>query len=102
MELSKKDTQIIRQFFIGKPVKRAFVFGSYARKEADFKSDLDIIVELDHSKEPIGMQFFVFQNELEDLLHKKIDLVSEGGISKYIKPIIDKEKILVYERTNQG
>jgi len=102
MELSKTDTQIIKDFFIGKPVKRAFVFGSYARKEADYNSDLDIIVELDHSNEPIGINFFVFQNELEDLLHKKIDLVSDGGISKYIKPIIDKEKILIYERANKG
>ena len=98
MELSKSDTQLIKDFFVGKPVKRAFVFGSYARKEANIESDLDIIVELDHSKEPIGIKFFIFQNELEDLLHKKIDLVSEGGISKYIKPAIDKEKILVYER----
>lgn len=53
-------------------MKRVFVFGSYALKEANSGSDLDILVELDHSKESIGMIFFIFQDELEDLFHKKL------------------------------
>lgn len=67
------------------------MFSNYARKDANNECDPD------HSKEPIGMKFFVFQNKLEDLLYKKIDLVSEGGISKYIKLAIDKEKLLIYK-----
>lgn len=98
MQLSNTDKLLLQQFFTGKPVKKAYVFGSYARNEATPKSDIDILVELDHTK-PIGMQFFVFQNELEDLFSKKIDLVTSEGLSKYVKPTIDKEKILIYERT---
>ncbi|HEY4149973.1 MAG TPA: nucleotidyltransferase domain-containing protein [Chitinophagaceae bacterium] len=98
MELSNIDKLLLQQFFVGKPVKKAYLFGSYSRREATPKSDIDILVELDHSR-PIGMQFFVIQNELEDLLQKKIDLVSTGGISKYILPTIDREKILIYDRT---
>lgn len=73
------------------------MFSNYARKDANNECDPDLLVEPDHSKEPIGMKFFVFQNKLEDLLYKKIDLVSEGGISKYIKLAIDKEKLLIYK-----
>ena len=36
--------------------------------------------------------------ELEELINKKEDLLSRGGISKYIKPFIDKDKILIYEK----
>jgi len=54
-------------------------------------------VELDHSA-PIGMQFFTYQDELEELLKRKIDLVTSEGLSRFIRPIIDKEKILIYER----
>jgi len=32
------------------------------------------------------------QLDLEDLLHKKVDLVSAKVVSKYLKPIIDREK----------
>jgi len=62
-------------------------------------SDIDLLVELDHTS-PIGMRFFAYQLELEKLLNIKVDLVSNDGLSKYVKPIIDKEKILIYERAN--
>jgi predicted nucleotidyltransferase len=99
MNLSGHNKLMLQQFFAGKPVKKAYVFGSYARNEADKNSDMDLLVELDHSQ-PIGMRFFTYQPELEKLLKMKVDLVSNEGLSKHIKPIIDKEKILIYERRN--
>jgi uncharacterized protein len=99
MDLSTHNRLMLQQFFAGKPVKKAYVFGSYARNEADKNSDIDLLVELDHSQ-PIGMRFFAYQIELEKLLQMKVDLVSNDGLSKYIKPTIDKEKILIYERGN--
>lgn len=100
MELSNGDKLLLQRFFAGKPVKKAYLFGSYSRREATPKSDIDILVELDHTH-LIGMKFFAIQNELEDLMQRKIDLVSTGGISKYIQPTIDKEKILIYDRATQ-
>ena len=87
----------IRRFFSGLPVKRAYLFGSYARNEADESSDIDILVGLDHAN-PIGLQFFKYSDELQILLNKKVDIVSEEGISKYVKPFVDSDKVLIYER----
>lgn len=99
MALSTHETNILRNYFTGKPVKRAYLFGSYARNTAvKGTSDIDILLELDYSK-PIGMKFFSFQPELEDLLHNKVDLVTSDGISKYVLPYIEKDKILIYEAT---
>jgi len=36
--------------------------------------------------------------DLEQLLGSQVDLVSSNGVSKYIKPIIDSEKRLNYEK----
>jgi predicted nucleotidyltransferase len=36
--------------------------------------------------------------DLEKLLNSKVDLVSSNGLSKYIKPIIDTEKLIIYTR----
>jgi len=99
MNLSNDEKLILHQFFAGKPVKKAFLFGSSARNEAAMHSDIDILVELDH-RNPIGMKFFGYQPELELLLKKKVDLVTSDGLSKYVKPFIDKDKILIYERAN--
>jgi len=97
MKLSSQNISTIKYFFSRLPVTKAYVFGSYSRNEADENSDIDILVELDHSN-PIGMQFFTYKDELQNLLNKKVDVVSYEGLSKYIKPIIDKEKVLIYER----
>ncbi|MDB5087326.1 MAG: nucleotidyltransferase [Mucilaginibacter sp.] len=97
MNLSSQHIDKIRSFFSNRPVKKAYIFGSYSRDEADQNSDIDILVELDHTT-PIGMKFFTYKDELEQILKKKVDLVSYEGISKYIKPLIDKDKILIYER----
>jgi uncharacterized protein len=99
MNLSVADKLLLQQYFAGIPVKRAYLFGSMARNEASEESDIDILVELDHSK-PIGMKFFAYQSDLEELLHKKVDLVTTEGLSIHVKPFIDKDKILIYERVN--
>ncbi|NII23797.1 nucleotidyltransferase [Pseudoflavitalea sp. X16] len=99
MNLSPTEQLLLQQFFAGIPVKKAFLFGSRARNEADSQSDIDLLVELDHST-PIGMKFFTYQSDLEELLYKKVDLISTEGISRHIQPFIDKDKILIYERTD--
>ena len=98
MELSASEKKLIGRYFAKRPIRRAYVFGSYARKTATHKkSDIDILVELDYTQS-IGMKFFGFQLELEQLLKKKVDLVSAEGLSRHIKPFVDKDKILIYEK----
>jgi predicted nucleotidyltransferase len=97
MQLSSNDIEIVKDYFSGQPVIKAYLFGSYSRDEADNNSDVDILVDLDYSKH-IGLGFITMQSELQQRLQKKIDLVSSNGVSKYIKPFIDKDKVLIYER----
>jgi predicted nucleotidyltransferase len=96
MQLSANDIQIVKDYFSGQPVIKAYLFGSYSRGEADKNSDIDILVDLDYSKH-IGLGFVTMQSELQQKLQKKIDLISSKAVSKYIKPFIEKDKILIYE-----
>lgn len=97
MQLSAKDIQIVKDYFSGQPVIKAYLFGSFSRNEAEGDSDVDILVDLDYSKH-IGLGFVTMQSELQQKLHKKIDLISSKAVSKYIQPFIDKDKVLIYER----
>ena|SRR5690606_23780520 len=97
MKLNKKDIAAIKKYFAGIPVNKAYIFGSFARNEADEDSDVDILVDLDY-RQPIGLRFFTFQEELARLLNRNVDLVTEGGLSKYVRPYVEKDKILIYER----
>lgn len=97
--MSEETINKIRKFFKDKPVIKAYLFGSYARNQQDEKSDIDILVELDYSKK-VGIEFIEMQLDLEKLLNNKVDLISAGGLSKYIKPYIERDKVLIYEREN--
>ena len=95
--MSKELSEKIADCFRNKPVKKAFLFGSVSRNEEDENSDVDILVELDYSQ-PIGLGFIRMKLELEDLLKRKVSLLTSKSVSKYIQPFIDSEKILIYEK----
>jgi hypothetical protein len=97
MSLSTNQINIIKDFFSRQPVLKAYLFGSYVRNEENQNSDIDLLVELDYSK-PIGLEFIQMRLDLQQLLSKKVDLISARGLSKYIKPILDNEKKLIYAR----
>lgn len=97
MQLSKQDIETVKNILKNKPVKRAFLFGSYSRGEGAEDSDVDILVELNYS-EHIGLGFLRMKDELEQALNKKVDLVSEKALSKHILPFVNEDKQLIYER----
>ncbi|MCK5208215.1 MAG: nucleotidyltransferase domain-containing protein [Cyclobacteriaceae bacterium] len=97
MNLDERKIKTIGDYFKARPVLKAYLFGSYVRGEADSQSDMDILVDLDYSQK-IGMQFIQMKIDLEKLLNTNVDLVSSNGLSKYIKPLVDDEKQLIYAR----
>ena len=42
--------QTAQRYFKDKPVKKVYLFGSYARGDAQENSDMDILVELDYKR----------------------------------------------------
>ena len=71
------------------------LFGSYARGEQTKTSDIDFLVEFN---KPIGFfELLDAEEQLSQLLGKKVDLVTTGGLSKYIKPYIQDDLTTIYE-----
>ena len=71
-------------------VKRIGIFGSYVKGEETEKSDVDILVEFEQStlSNFMGLNFF-----LEELLDKKVDLVTTNALSPYLSPKVKKEVV---------
>lgn len=93
----KNIIEALRLYFSTQPVLKAWLFGSFSRGEETKDSDVDIMVSLDKSK-PIGLKFFGMWNDLEELLGRKVDLVSEGTLLPFAQESVERDKILVYER----
>ncbi|MBX2973367.1 MAG: nucleotidyltransferase domain-containing protein [Flavobacteriales bacterium] len=97
MRLDEQTLHTLRDYFAARPVKRAYVFGSFARGEADDRSDIDLLLELDHTK-PIGWEFYGWWDELEGLLKRKVDLVTPDALSRHIAHLVERDKRLIYAR----
>ena len=90
--------QKAKDYFKTQPVLKAWLFGSYARGEEKANSDVDILVLLDNSK-PVGLSFFGMFEDLRELFGQNVDLVTERSLANYARPSVDRDKILIYERT---
>jgi predicted nucleotidyltransferase len=97
MEPTLINFDLVRAYFTDKPVKKAYLFGSFANSTSLPESDVDILVELDYTK-PIGLEFVQMKLDLESILNKKVDLVSSNGLSKHIRPFVEHDKVLIYAR----
>ncbi|HEV7347965.1 nucleotidyltransferase family protein [Telluribacter sp.] len=81
------------------PVQKAYVFGSYARNEQTADSDVDLL--LDFAPDAMVSLFDLGRilEDLKDLLGKDVDLVTEDGMSPYLRPFIERDKKLIYEKS---
>ena len=90
--------QLIADYFKTQPVLKAWLFGSFSRGEETPDSDVDILVVLDESQH-VGMKFFGMYEDLKALLGRNVDLVTDRSLASFARENVDRDKILIYERT---
>jgi predicted nucleotidyltransferase len=74
-------------------VKSLALFGSVAREESRADSDIDLLVEFEGKAtfdKYMGLKFF-----LEDLLQRRVDLVTRKALKPRLRPYVEKEALYV-------
>ncbi len=84
--LLKSRTKVIRRVAQVHGVARMRVFGSHASGDATSASDLDLLVTLRPDRDLLDL--VAFKLDVEDLLGCKVDVVTEGGLSPYLRRAI--------------
>lgn len=72
------------------------LFGSYARKDNQPGSDVDLLIDY-----PAVKSFFELsgiKSDMENLLRKNVDLVLRQNIKPIIRPYIERDLITIYEQ----
>ncbi len=67
------------------------VFGSVARGEADSKSDIDLLVDLEPGRSLFDLGGLLM--DLQDLLGQNVDVVTERGLRERIRERVLKEVV---------
>jgi len=93
----------LKSLYDAEGVKIIGLFGSYAQNNADIHSDIDIAYTLDHSK--FSQKYYdgfskvlkiqAIKEELECILHAKVDFISLDSSNQAFTEHIKKEMIYV-------
>jgi predicted nucleotidyltransferase len=79
-------------------VAALFLFGSFARGEADEDSDVDLAFEIDDAFDS-GFSLLdqaKLQNLLEEKLGRKVDFLERHAIHRDLRPRIEREMVRVF------
>lgn len=88
----------IADYFKTQPIKKAWIFGSFARGDETSLSDVDVLVEYEQE----GVSLFKHAQiicDLEKLLDRSVDLVQEKLLRPNVKENILRDRKLIYERS---
>ena len=92
-ELLKKIQNAISKF---KQVEKAWIYGSFSRKDDGSKSDVDIAVQADANFSYFDL--VEIQHELEKIINRKVDVGFIDSFKPYILEHVKEDLKLIYER----
>ena len=67
------------------------MFGSVARGEAGPASDIDLLVQMDRGRSLLDL--IELGQELESVLNRKVDILTDEGLSPYLEQRIHAEAV---------
>lgn len=76
-------------------IKKLAIFGSVLRPDFRDDSDIDVLVEFEPGKVP-GLDFFSMQDELSEILGRKVDLNTPECLSRYFRAKVLNEAVVQY------
>ena len=71
--------------------KHVRVFGSMARDDADAASDVDLLVDLERGRTLLDLGALLM--DLQDLLHRKVDVLTEAALHPKIREQVLREAV---------
>lgn len=78
-------------------IRRLALFGSVLRDDFTPESDIDVLVEFEPGHTP-GLAFFAMEDELSDLLGRKVDLNTRGWLSQDFRDEVETASEVQYEQ----
>ena len=77
-------------------VRKLALFGSVLRDDFSPSSDIDVLVEFEPGTR-MGLRFFTLQEELSRILRRRVDLNTEGFLSRYFRDDVLAEAETIYD-----
>lgn len=96
-QIKKMLLEAIKKSKFRDSIERASLFGSYARKEENKESDIDVLIEFKPDAKIGLFGFASLQRFLGESMGKKIDLLTPESLSRFFKEKVINESEIIYE-----
>ncbi len=88
--------EAIADFCRANGIRKLSFFGSIVRPDFTQGSDVDVLVEFEEGRTP-GFRYFGIQDELAQLLGRKVDLLTPAGLSRYFRDDVLEQAEVIYD-----
>ena len=86
--------QVFRKFIA---VRKAWMFGSFSRKEEHFFSDMDILIDVPDNERFTLFDIAELKEQIQNLINREADVVMLSAIKPHVKQRIASDLKLIYE-----
>lgn len=93
MQLKSSEQEKIIEICRRNDISFCALFGSFSRGEANSNSDIDLLVRF---SKPKGYNWLDAAFEIEEVLGKKVDLITERGLSPHVRDYVYKDLQVLY------
>ena len=78
-------------------IRRLSFFGSVLRDDFTAESDVDVLIEFEPAAQ-VGLNFFAMEQELSEILGRKVNLNTPGFISRHFRDEVFQEAAVLYDK----
>lgn len=87
--------EAIAEFCRRNHIRKLSLFGSILRDDFTPESDVDVLVEFEEGVR-IGLRFFGFAWELEEMLHRPVDILTPDELNRHYRVEVLLEAEVIY------
>jgi len=94
-DIKQRVRKAVRRMPSRDKIQKIYLFGSHLHGDPREDSDVDLLIDL---SDAVG--FFTLsemERTLSEAVGAPVDLVTRGGLSKYLRPKVEEEAELLYE-----
>lgn len=79
-------------------IKKAWLFGSFARGDESHESDIDLMIDVPEKNNFSMFDLFQIQEDLQNTFKRNFDIVLKGGLKSYARDTAKEDLKLIYDK----
>ncbi len=100
LNLTRLKTAVAKELKKHPAIEQAWLFGSVARGEENYKSDVDLMIDVPAKNGFSMFDIFQIQEDLQNIFMRKFDIVMSGALKPFAMETAKNDLKLIYEKSH--